>query len=241
MYTGSYNFTAEHTRFHTEKKWKDLGVRVVGSQVKIAVLSFKKIWNLKEYRQYKKIEKNYIKNIASIQLNHSVFMKQLYYRQLLRNIRNAKDRIWLITPYFIPTGAFIRALGKAAARGVDVQILTSSKSDVKIFQTLQFFYYPFLLKKGAKVYQYTETVLHAKSFIIDDWITIGSSNLNHRSLIHDLEVDLAIQRGDNRKRIEIDFITSTQSQLEVTKKHVDQRSLWDRFLSNLYFIFKYWF
>ena len=124
---------------------------------------------------------------------------------------------------------------------MEVKLLISSKSDVKLFQTLQFFYYPYLLKKGVKIYHYSKTVLHAKNFVVDDWMTIGTSNLNHRSLLHDLEVDLEVQDQKNKALIEADFIRSTPPEFELTTQHLKQRTLFDKLLSRLYFVFKYWF
>ena len=244
MYAGSFNFTAEHTRYHSEKKWKDMGVRVCGENVKLAILQFKKVWGIRGYLRYRKQVKYLLTKqlkLSPLRLNHTLFMKRYYYRDLLQKINKAQKRIWIVTPYFIPKRRLIRVIGKAAQRGVDVRLLISSRTDVKIFQTLQFFYYPYLLKKGVKIFQYTETVLHAKNFIIDDWITIGSSNLNHRSFLHDLEVDLAVQDQKNKEIIEEDFKRSTPSELELTTQHLKQRTLFDKFLSRLFFVFKYWF
>ena len=201
MYVSSFNFSIEHTRDYDQKKWKDMGVRVEGDNVKVAVLNFKKIWKLKEYFQLYPQVKPLLKHAkrSPLRMSSTLFMKRYLYRDLLQKINRANHRIWLVTPYFIPKGRLIRALGRAATRGVDVRILISKKTDVRLFRSLQFFYYPYLLKKKVKVFQYTETVLHAKNFIIDDFITIGSSNLNHRSLLHDLEVDLSIQKQVKRK------------------------------------------
>ncbi len=244
MFVGSYNFSVEHIEEYKEKKWKDMGVRVKGQNVKIALLHFKKIWKIRDYLRYRKTIKHLItKNLkdAPLRLNHTLFMKRFYYRDLLQKINRAKGRIWLMTPYFIPKRNLIRILSKAAQRGVDVRILISSKTDVKIFQSLQFFYFPYLATKGVKIFQYVETVLHAKTFIIDDWMTIGTSNLNHRSILHDLEVDLSIQDENNKIKIANDFIQSTPSQQEITNKSLKQRTVFDRFLARLFFIFKYWF
>ena len=244
MYTGSFNITAEHTRYHVEKAWKDMGVRVTGENVKFAVLNFKKTWKLRDYYRYKKQLRGKI-NInwrnSPLRLNHTIFMKRYFYKNFLKRINQAQTRIWLMTPYFIPKRRLIRALGKAAKRGVDVQILISSRTDVELFRWLQYFYYSYLLKKGVKVYQYTDSVLHAKNYIIDDWMTIGSTNLNHRSFLHDLEVDVAIQEQENLSLIEKHFIDVTHSQKAITVEGLKQRPLWDRVLSRLFFLFKYWF
>ena len=244
MYTGSFNFTAEHTIDHLEKPWKDMGVRVTGDHVKFAVLNFKKIWKLRDFYRYKKQLKGTVNlnwRQSPIRLNHTLFMKRYYYKNFLQKIQKAEKRIWLMTPYFIPKRRLIRTLGKAAKKGVDVRVIISLKTDVQFFRWLQYFYYAYLLKKGVKVYQYTDSVLHAKSYIIDDFITIGSTNLNHRSFIHDLEVDLAIQDSDNKKNIEDHFLTSTMTQKTITLEGLKHRPLWDRILSRLFFLFKYWF
>ena len=244
MYLGSFNFSAEHTSLHTSKKWKDVGARVSGPNVKLAILFFKKNWQLREFFRYRKLVKPLqLKDskLSPLRLNHSLMMRRFYAKDLVQKIKKSKDRIWLVTPYFIPTPGLILALGKAAKRGVDVRILLSEKTDVKLFQTLQFFYFPYLLSKGVRVFQYKETILHAKICILDSWVTLGSSNLNHRSILHDLEVDLSIEDPQNKKIIMDDFILSTPSDVEITMKTLKQRTIFDRFLARLYFLFKYWF
>lgn len=244
MYLGSFNITAEHTSYHTSKKWKDMGARVTGANVKIAILYFKKIWQLREFFKFRKLVRQLQKKESKhspLRLNHSLIMRRFYSKNLLQKFNKSKDKIWLVTPYFIPTPMLILALGRAAQRGVDVRILLSSKSDVKIFQSLQFFYVPYLTHKGVKVFQFVETILHAKIVIVDDWMTVGSSNLNHRSILHDLEVDLSIQDQNNKDVILRDFILSTPPEIEMTPERLKQRTILDKLLSRLFYLFKYWF
>lgn len=242
LYVGSFNITVEHTKYHAEKPWKDMGVRVSGESVKYAVLNFKKVWKLRDYYRYKKQNKININwRTHPLRLNQTIFMKRYFYKNFLKRIQNSQKKVWLMTPYFIPKRSLIRCLGKASQRGVDVRILISQKTDVNFFRWLQYFYYSYLLKKGVKVYQYTDSVLHAKNYIIDDFMTIGTTNLNHRSLIHDLEVDLIITDEHNIKTVEEHFLKSAISQKEITLEGLKHRPLWDRFLSRLFFLFKYWF
>jgi cardiolipin synthase len=244
LYTGSFNFTVEHTTFHQEKPWKDMGVKVTGDHVKFAVLNFKKSWKLRDFYRYKKQHRGKMDlnwRQSPLRLNTTLIMKRFYYQNFLHKIKKAEEKIWLMTPYFIPKRRFIRALGNAAKRGVDVRLLISLKTDVQPFRWLQYFYYSYLVKKGVKVYQYNESVLHAKSYIIDNFITIGSTNLNHRSLMHDLEVDLAIQNEDNKKQIEEHFLASTSTQKVISLESLKLRPLWERVLSRILFLFKYWF
>lgn len=244
LYTGSYNVTAVHTRFHHELPWKDMGVRVTGNKVRFAVLNFKKIWKLRDYYRYKKQTKSLAKiswKKFPLRLNHTVFMRHFQQKDFQERIKKSQQRIWLTTPYFIPKRKLIRSLGTAAKRGVDVRILIAHKNDVKLFRTLQYFYYGYLLNKGVKVYHYTDTVLHAKNYIIDNWITIGSTNLNHRSFMHDLEVDLVIEDEKNIKLVEEEFLRSISEENSISQEKLNRRPLLDRFLCRLFFLFKYWF
>lgn len=243
LYSGSFNFAAEHTSLHHEGKWKDIGIRVTGPMVKYGVLNFKRNWRLRDYYRYKKHLKKLPRSNwrhSPLRMNHTIMMKSYFYKNFLNRIHHAQKRIWFVTPYFIPRRRIIRLLGAAASRGVDVRILTTWKTDVKLFRALQFFYYPYLLSKGVKVFQYSDSVLHAKNYIIDDWTTVGSTNLNHRSLIHDLEVDLVVQEPENLKKIEAHFLELTGKLPQMTNEILKKRTFLDRMMSRLYFLFRYW-
>jgi cardiolipin synthase A/B len=244
LYTGSFNITVEHTYYHSDKPWKDMGVKVMGDHVYFAVWNFKKVWKLRDYYRFKKQNRNKLTlpwRLSPLRLNQTLLMKRFFFKSFLQKVQRSEKRVWLMTPYFIPKRRLIRALGKAAQRGIDVRILISLKTDVHFFKWLQYFYYSYLVSKGVKVYQYTDSVLHAKNYIIDDFMTIGSTNLNHRSFIHDLEVDLVIEDEDNKRKIEEHFLASSITQKSITLEGLKQRPVWDRLLSRLFFLFKYWF
>jgi cardiolipin synthase len=244
MYVGSFNFSADHTKLSLRKPWKDMGARVTGPNVKFAVLNFKRVWKLRDYYRYKKQFQEtgvfHWKN-SPLRLNQNLIRKRYFQKDILNRIESSTSHIWLATPYFIPRRKLIRALGRAAKRGVDVKILISHRSDIIFFRTLQFFYYPYLLKKGVKVVEYKETILHEKSFIIDDWVTVGTSNLNHRSLLHDLEVDLVVEDEKNRSMICDDFVRSCEGQMVIDEESLSHRNFQDKILGRLFFLFKYWF
>lgn len=245
LYTGSFNITIEHTSRAPGETWKDAGVRVSGANVNLAVLNFKRLWSFRDYLKYRKsLRKNSAATDwkkSALKINSSIITRRMFYRDFLKRIKEARSHIWLTTPYFIPKHRLIRELGKASDRGVDVQLLTTSKTDVELFRTLQFIYYPELLKRGVKVFQYQDTILHGKIYIVDDWVSVGSTNLNHRSLMHDLEADVILQEEKNIHLMKEDFLRSVSSGFPVTLEVLKSRALADRLLSKLYFIFKYWF
>ncbi len=243
MFAGSFNITSEHIDLEGRKAWKDLGIRVSGENVKLSVLNFKLGWKLRDYYRYRKSLKH--KKLPSwkhspVQLNQTLLMKRYFRKNFIKRMNSSRQRIWLMTPYFIPGRGFIRSMARAAKRGVDVRLIISLKPDVEIFRTLQSFYYLFLIKSGVQIFEYNETVLHAKNYILDEWMTIGSTNLNHRSFMHDLEVDLVVQKEENLRALEKHFLSLTQVLTPLTLAELKKKSFWDRSLSRIYFLFRYW-
>ena len=116
---------------------------------------------------------------------------------LLRNLRLAKHRIWLATPYFLPTGRVRRALMRAARRGVDIQLLlTSRNTDHPSVRYAGQRYYPRLLRAGVRIHEYQPHFVHMKMVLVDDWVSVGSCNFDHWNLRWNLEANLeAIDSG----------------------------------------------
>jgi cardiolipin synthase len=109
-------------------------------------------------------------------------------------IRHAKRRVVLANAYFFPGYRFIRELARAAARGVDVQLIMQGNPDRLLSVGAASIVYDDLLAAGVKVYRFTERPLHAKVGIVDDaWATVGSSNLDPISLGLNLEANLFIR------------------------------------------------
>ena len=110
---------------------------------------------------------------------------------------NARQRIWIQSPYFVPDEPLITAMCTAAASGVDVRFMMTGVPDKKIpFYAAQA-YYPQLLRAGVKVYQYTAGFLHAKTVTVDDQLAIiGTCNWDIRSIIlHDEVVSVFYDEG----------------------------------------------
>ena len=111
---------------------------------------------------------------------------------LVERIGNARQRLWICNAYFSPSGAVIRAIKKSRKRGVDVRLVVADRSDVMLFPMLSATYYADLLKAGISIFYYRAGMLHAKMMLIDQQCVVGSTNLNHRSFYHDLELDVVL-------------------------------------------------
>lgn len=111
-----------------------------------------------------------------------------------RAMASAKTRIWIATPYFVPTESISTALRTAALRGVDVRVLVPGKSDQRLVQWAARAYYPTLVAAGVKIYEYQPSMMHAKVWVIDeDHSAIGSANLDPRSFRLNFEVSTLLK------------------------------------------------
>lgn len=115
------------------------------------------------------------------------------YAAYLGAMHHARHRIWITQSYFAPNDAFIEVLEAAAKRGVDVRLLMPAESDVELLRYAAQHSYQRLLKAGIKLYEYQDTMLHAKTAVIDGvWSTVGSANLDYRSFIHNDEANAIV-------------------------------------------------
>ncbi len=112
---------------------------------------------------------------------------------LLKAIGNAKKRIYIQTPYFLPTESLLKALQVAALSRVDVRVMIPRKSDSKILTFASRSYIFECLRAGVKIYMFDAGMLHSKTVVIDDdFSSIGSANIDFRSFEHNFEANMFI-------------------------------------------------
>lgn len=115
------------------------------------------------------------------------------YRTMLLAIAVARHSVHLTTGFFVPTPDLAEALECAARRGVDVRIVVPGPSSSSLSVAAGRAHYTRLLKAGVKIYERQKMVLHAKTAVIDgDWSTIGSANLDWRSVVFNNEMNAVI-------------------------------------------------
>jgi len=134
-------------------------------------------------------------------------------------ISGSRRRVWLTTPYFIPSLPILAALRGAAQRGVDVRLLVPARSDVPLVACAARAYFPALLSAGGHVHAYNPSVLHAKALVVDgDLAMLGSANVDMRSFRLNFElVGLVRSRALNAslaRVFEEDLSVSTEVALD---------------------------
>lgn len=108
-------------------------------------------------------------------------------RAALHAMREARRRVLLANPYFVPDPGILRGLCAAAARGVDVRVLVPAESDSLTLDHAARATFPRLLRAGVQIFQQPK-VVHTKVILVDDlFVSLGSYNLDHRSLSYNLE------------------------------------------------------
>jgi len=225
--------------------WRDVGIRVKGTGVAVLLKAFNIAWErLKtphrgvfQVRRRARESRSFWET-ALVRLNLHLYLRRRNRAEILRRIRSAKDRVWITNPYFIPPRSLLRAIRFAARRGCDVKVLVSHKSDIFFMPWVIATYYQGLLRSNVRVFEYLPRVLHAKVLIIDNWMILGSSNMNHRSIIHDLEVDVAVTKEESKKSLEKQFTRDLAESHEITIKK--NRPLLERVIGHIGLPLRHW-
>ena len=125
---------------------------------------------------------------------------------LLKAIGNAKKRVLIQTPYFLPTESLLKALQVAALSRVDVRVMIPRKSDSLILDYASRSYIFECLRAGVKIYFFDAGMLHSKSVVIDDdFCSIGSANMDFRSFEHNFEANMFIYSREVNKKMQTLF------------------------------------
>jgi cardiolipin synthase len=142
-------------------------------------------------------------------------IRELYFAAIMR----ARRRVWLATPYFVPDAGVFDALCLAARMGRDVRVLTPFRPDKWLPHLAGRYSWPELLRAGVKVYQYTNGFLHLKLLMIDDvWSSVGSPNLDNRSLYLNFEATCLIESAEVQAELERGFLNDLAVSIRLEPK-----------------------
>ena len=161
----------------------------------------------------------------------------------LTAIRDARERVTIANAYFFPGYRFIRALRRAARRGVDVRLVLQGEPDLEWVRTAASLLYHHLVRAGVRVYEYRTRPLHAKIATIDDvWSTVGSSNLDPLSLSLNLEANVIVRdRAFNRELSDRMDALIRDECVEILGEQLVEWSAWRVVRSFFVFHFMRWY
>ena len=145
----------------------------------------------------------------------TVFTEHVY----LQILNEAKDYVYINTPYLIVDDSMVSALCLAAKRGVDVRLVTPHRWDKWLVHMTTRSYYRELIRAGVKVYEYSSGFIHAKSFVSDDVIaTVGTTNLDFRSLYLHFECGTWMYGSRAVMQVKKDFLNTLPACQRIEEK-----------------------
>ena len=235
-YTGGMN-VADYYIVGTKQvgEWRDMHCRIEGPVVNELQEIFARIWQkvtkekLQDAKYYQGTEKgNKMVGIANREPNKTnKIMRQFY----ISALDDAQDSIKIINPYFTLTPSVKKAIHRAIKRGVKVDILVSAKSDIPLTPDAVFYNVHKLMKKGANIWLYQPGFHHSKIMMVDGrFCTVGSTNLDARSLRYDYEVNALIINKQVTQELQDMFMRDTQKSILLTPEEWDKfRTGWQKF------------
>ena len=166
-------------------------------------------------------------------LNSSILLRRTKKHDQLRRLRQARSRVWLQTPYFVPVRPFYRRLRRLARNGVDVRLMVPATSDVPLIKLLSYAFFRKLIKAGVRIFEFQPSFMHQKISQIDEWASMGSSNLNHRSFFHDLQ-------ARNRELLQQKFLREQEQSRQLRLEDLSQLKWYEHWTGRFLMLLRYW-
>ena len=235
-YTGGMN-VADYYIVGTKQvgEWRDMHCRIEGPVVNELQDIFIRIWQkvtkeqLTDKKYFQAQEKgDKMVGIANREPNKTnKIMRQFY----INALDDAQDSVQIINPYFTLTPSVKKAIHRAIKRGVKVDILVSAKSDIPLTPDAVFYNVHKLMKKGANIWLYQPGFHHSKIMMVDGrFCTVGSTNLDARSLRYDYEVNALIINKEVTQELQDMFIRDTKKSVKLTPEEWNKfRTGWQKF------------
>ncbi|MBE6258943.1 MAG: cardiolipin synthase [Prevotella sp.] len=235
-YTGGMN-VADYYIVGTEQvgEWRDMHCRIEGPAVNELQQIFLRMWKrvtketITDAKYFQgKPAGNKMVGIANREPHTSNEIMRRFY---VHALDAAQDSIKLVNPYFAPTSSVIKALKRCAERGVKMDILMSSKYDIPLMPDVVIYNMKKLAKRGARIWRYRPGFHHSKIMMVDGkFCTVGSTNLDARSLRYDYEINAIIIDPETTHQLEERFMQDTQKCDLMTEESLKKsQNTWHKF------------
>ena len=240
-YTGGMNIADYYINGLPEiGEWRDMHARIEGESVQELQKIFLRMWKKSTGEEingqiYYPNNENTLKineqeNIAIVD-RHPTKTSKVMRRVYAKAIETANNKVQIINPYFTPTNIITKAIKKALDKGVKVEIMIPGKSDIKFTPDAAFYIANKLRKEGADIYIFNGGFHHSKIMMIDSiYCTVGSTNLNSRSLRYDYEVNAFIFNQETTNEMTTLFNKDKENSTLLTRDVYLKRTPWKRFV-----------
>lgn len=233
-FTGSMNLADEYINARERfGHWKDAAIMIQGDAAWSLTLIFLHMWNLGRKQpdnphtfypgRNTHIESDgYVQPYADSPIDNENVGEHVY----IQIMNNAKEYLYINTPYLVIDDNLLSALTLAAKSGVDVRIITPHRWDKWIVAIVSRSYYRQLILAGVKIYEYTIGFNHAKTFVSDDRVaTVGTTNLDFRSLYLHFECGVWMYKTKSVAKVKEDFLAVLENCQEITLKNCSRNAI----------------
>ena len=237
-FTGGVNLADEYINAKERfGHWKDTAVMLEGDAVLSFTMMFLQMWNITEkrmedYERYIEPKISDVKRELGFVLPYgdSPYDNRNVGEQVYLHILNhAKKYVHIMTPYLIVDDDLLSAIKYVAECGVEVSVIMPHIPDKWYAFAVARTYYEELMKAGVQIYEYTPGFVHAKVFVSDnDTATVGTINLDYRSLYHHFECGTFIYNNPAVWDIENDFQKTLKQCHKVTKEDLKRRKIFEK-------------
>jgi phosphatidylserine/phosphatidylglycerophosphate/cardiolipin synthase-like enzyme len=224
---------------HPQRSWRENAVRVTGPVVQDWQLLFLRVWTQRAVPSAAGPPVPEAAGAGEGMLGRVVSSSRLreqeIRRSFLNRVQGAATRVWFSTAYFVPSRNVLRVLRRAAARGVDVRLLLPGPhTDHPAVRHAGRRFYGRLLRHGVRIYEYQPRFLHAKGVLCDDWVSIGSSNLDRWNLRWNLEANQEVDNAAFAAEVQAMFERDFADSLEIRYPEWHRRGLRERLREHLW-------
>ena len=244
-YVGGMNFAQRYLTGTELGMWRDTHFRLTGVAVAGLQGSFlvdwyavsRKVVNMDRYFDPSVLPNEYSPSVQFVQggpISHWRTLEQA----IIYMISRASERICIQTPYFLPTENLNNAIITSALAGVEVELMLPECTDSRLTTFAANSYLSQLLEAGVKIYQYREGFLHSKLLMVDDRIaSIGSANMDFRSLEHNVEISGFVYDPGITKRLTTLFDQDKSACHLLTREEWEKRGRLVRFSESVMRLF----
>jgi cardiolipin synthase A/B len=222
--------------------WRDTGLSIVGPAVQAVQLAFLEDWywaceSLPELNWQPRPAPQDGKNCLILASGPADSVESCAL-MFLNLINHARDRLWIVSPYFVPDAPIIQALQLSAMRGVDVRILLPKNPDRLSIKLSSYTAIRETLPHGVQFYYYREGFLHQKILLVDDDIAaVGTANLDNRSFRLNFEITALCHNPAFASEVEAMLLKDFERSKQLLQREVENWSLLRRLVSRCVYLF----
>lgn len=239
---GGINVCNRYNDMPDEPAWLDMALYCEGEASFTLYKDCRNLWGDKD--RFPQIGWNEIDNYClqippdeevqvRVRRNDWVKRKNEVWRTYLDMFTRAEKKITIMCSYFLPGRLFRKKLVQAGKKGVNIKVILAGTSDIMMAKHAERYLYDWLLKNKIEIYEYQDTVLHAKMAVCDsNWVTVGSYNVNNISAYASLEINMDVSNAS----------FATQAEIELNKiieKHC-KKITYENYTSSTHFFRRLW-